>query len=1188
MAEKLSPCLSGIQKVAGSKLSDKLSTLNRIAIKIVDSENQNEAMQLAVDSSELPEVLKPLVQVEVARLSEQFEGICEALKSDDSVVFDRALRAKWFFNGSHENCRVQFYKAQIFPVVSLHSRLKIIKALANNLTANPIIAEEFYTALTLMYGEKQAHPLLMACSESFIRDRIEKHKLQLNNRLVRNLFYKYPGLIVKYLKLPRKSDDKYERNSQLIYLRFLREFLPRLVKKCPDAFVELVEMHHHGFFIGLSHTRTELFLKSSIDSFMKKPKFYLQILDLKTVTKSLTDSQFRSVIKQLFPPRFECFQFDSLEKYLSYLPKEKVLPLVNSIFQEVYKINFLYCNHKITPTAMQFLSQDERTRQARMKLKTEPTDYFNYSTRSWVCYFPCDESVSLLKDIIKRTPNGAQRCELLKQLIFTCVINSDNNALLGVLKYILTNHKNEGRFTLVNVLQILSQEFDLKTLTREHWDVIDSLLKLVYAQNGIDSNFITIFNLITGKIGIDLANNCSITDKIRMLAESNVTYGANACNILKDNLAYNRKCLEELIRVFPSVNKRRKKSITIDLIGNVLSSIYDFNKRNSEAKSPLEMMSIKNYPWLYNSVKMFIKNEDQNKKDVKRLKELLRDGETEIFDALVTADERIDVQSPKVLKLLKNHPEKILKDWELYLEKCMENIRNPWARKFLKLCRWYQKLPIKFADKSLNEVVENKREGGLIVLGLLFEGPALEQVVNVFVPTSTTIDSDEEDAADDCKMSFTTPKAFNAINPPVSLDFILDVCERCSNHVIISSLVDVSRRTALPKVISFAQTLMDRPVSIKKLGIRLFCMVADVKKLRGLLIKLWKSETDRTIRAFIFKNVFEFFKSIPNDDTWGMICECFDGLKPEDEDMFESLMNLKSIPNEYITDYVHILFSLFRRLGDEENGLKPDVVWSHTEKLLNVDKNILVLYSDELHNAIIDKYVLDLSLPQKIQSAGHMYLINYIRTAGEKLEDRLKRFKNVFIKIVRENWNNPHPTISSFYPAKYFVKNLTEYLINSVNKSHEPSRVRLIEVAFESFNSTLRPQQNPHFYMNISFASVLSANKFTPKGVAWKVSGLLPGLINIFSAELMPTIASFLFDYLMSYFSDEGTDCLLDVVECLIGLNNDPATILAAHLLSLQKYGTYRPRFIRIVNFLTEHNNPVVMAIASIIMYKLL
>ncbi|XP_057336592.1 uncharacterized protein LOC130675115 isoform X2 [Microplitis mediator] len=1188
MAEELSPCLSGIQKVAGSKLSDKFSTLNHIAKKIVESENQNEAMQLAVDSSKLPEALKPLVQVEVARLSEQFEGICEALKSDDSVVFDRALRAKWFFNGSHENCRVQYYQAQIFPVVSLQSRLKIIKALANNLSANPAIAEEFYTALTLMYGEKQAHPLLMACSESFIWNCVAEHKVRLNNRLVRTLFYKYPALVVKYLKLSKRSDDQYERNLRLVNLNSLSDFLPRLIKKCPETFVELLEMERVSYFIRLSHTRTELFLKNSIDALIKDPQLFMPILDQKTVTKKLTDSQFRIVIKKLLPPTLESFQFDDLFEYLKYLPEDKKLPMMTSVFEKVYKVNFLDCTENITPISMRLLLRDERIKQARIKLQKDPTGKIKYSDYSWFCYLAPEESIPYFKDLIKKSSNANDRSALLKQLIFTCIVNSDSNALLEVLKYISTRHKNESGSTLPNALEVLTLEYDLKSpdLTLEHWDLIYNLVKLLYVKNGISSYFPSTKDLIPARIRFDLANNYPITDKISLLAEYILNWWSEDWNILKDNLSYNRKCLEEFMGVLPSKIEKKKAYLTVELINNIMISFNDFNERNSKSKSPLEMMTIKNYPWILDYVKKCLVDKDANKSDVEELKRELKKTDEELHKALVTQDkEEIDLESPKVIQLLKNDPEKIAKNWELYLEKCMDSIHNPWVRRFIKLCRWYQDLPIKFADKSLNEVTVKKRDGGLIVLGLLFEGSAFARVVEAFVPTSTTIDPEEEDAADDYKMSSTIPMAFNVVNPPVSLDLILKFCVGDYIHTTVNCLVNVSRRTALPKVISFAKTLMDRPISIKKHGIRLFCTVADVKQLRGILMDLWKSETHQTIRTLVFKNVFKVFESIPNDETWGMICECIEDLKPDDTDTFESLMKFDSIPNEYIADYVGKLLCLFRRLDDVENGSKPDS--DYTTMLLDIDINILVRYPEELHNEIIDKYVLNLSLSQTVQSASHIYLIKYIRTAQDKLEDRLKRFKIIFIKIVNENWDIPHPTEPSFYPANYFVKNITGSLMIYANKLHEPNLVRLIKVAFDSFNCTLKPQQDPHTYLNLYFASLLSNKKFSPKEVACKVNELLPSLLKIFSAELISFIANSLSDYLDLYFDDRKSDNHLGVVEGLIESNNDPATILAAQFLSLQSSSVNRSRFLKIIDTLKEHRNPTVISIANITMFGL-
>ncbi|CAD6222007.1 GSCOCG00005275001-RA-CDS [Cotesia congregata] len=1019
---ELSPYLSGIQKIPGSKLSEKFNALNRIAKKIVESKSKN---QDALDLEEVPEALKPLVQVEIARLLRQPDGIVDALKSDDSVVFSRAIKVKWFFSGSIEACStVQYYQTHILPYVSLQSRIKIIKTLGDNLGEKSAIAEKFYVSLCEMYGEKQAYPLLKACSESFIWNRITEHEVRLDNRIVRFLFYKYPELIVKYLKLNEISDDPFERNLKRVNLSAFLDFIPRLVKKCPKAFVELIEMHGCSFYLKLSNTRTELFLVNCIDALLKNAKLFLQVLDLKTVTKKLNEEQFKIIFTQLYPKDLKSFKFDKLLEYLEFVPEGKKLPLILSTFKEVYKLNLLDCTEKITRKALILLPRDERIKQAKVKIENEPTDTFNFVNSSWICYLSSEESIECLKTLIKKTFDERKRLHLVKQLLYTCYVNSDNNALLEVLKYITTRHKNEQKDILVDILDMISADNCLKNLSQEHWDVIYNFLKFMHIKNQLDLWYNqSQRTLITSLIRFELENNHSIEDKISFLTDLILVQSQNRFNILEDNIVFEKQCLEEFLKVLPTKKPHDKNYPSTELIKNVIISIYTFNKHNLKAKSPFEPMSIKDFPWVLNATKKIInENDPYDCHLLSSIITILQEEEHDLFEELAAniKEELLLSDLSNLLPTLKTNPEMIMRNWKYSLKTCIGYTYTPKIHEFIKSSRWYQDLPIKFAEECLKIIEETKDAQALIVLALLLEGPAFEQVITPFIPSSATIDVDPEDAKIDYQMVCSASMAFNRVNPAVSLDCILKFCVGDYIHSIINCLVNVSRRTSVAKVVPFALTLIDRPVSIKKHGIRLFCMAADVKQLRRTLSELWRSETHQTIRTLVFSNVFGVFKSNPNKETWEMLKECLDDLKPDDEDIFDSLLEFKYLPNEYVADYVEKLFIVFRKLCNVEKDPKK-IDWNYIMQLLDVPNDISALFSDEQHKKIIDSYVLDVSLPKNLLSSGHSYLINcYIVPARNELEERerLNHFRDILTEIVKDI-NVPQSNCPTFYPANY-------------------------------------------------------------------------------------------------------------------------------------------------------------------------
>ncbi|KAH0534639.1 hypothetical protein KQX54_006108 [Cotesia glomerata] len=630
---ELSPYLSGIQKIPGSKLSEKFDALNRIAKKVVESKSKN---QDALNLKEVPEALKPLVQVEIARLLRQPHGIVDALKSDDSVVFSRAIKVKWFFNGSIEACStVQYYQTHILPYVPLQSRFKIIKTLGDNLGEKSAIAEKFYVSLCEMYGEKQAYPLLKACSESFIWNRITEHGVRLDNRIVRFLFYKYPELIVKYLKLSKKSSDPFERNFKQVEQSTFTDFLPRLLKRYPKSFVELLEVHDCSFSVKLSNTRTELFLVKCIDALLKNAKLFLPVLDLKTVTKKLNEEQFKNIFPQLFPQDLDSFEFDELLKYLEFVPIGKKLPLMLSAFKEVYKLNLLDCTEKITPEALKLLPRDERIKQAKVKMEKEPSDEFFFSDRSWICYLAPEESVEHIKTLIKLTSDENKWLHLINQLVYICYVNTDNNALLEVLKYITARPKNENICILRDILDIIYSENHLKNLSQEHWDVIYDFLKFVHARNHSDHNYnLSQVEIIISLIRFELENSHSIEDKISMLTDLLLKESHNPFNILEDNIVFEKQCLEEFLKILPTKKPDDQYHPSTQLIKNVIISIYTFNKHNLKAKSPFEPMSIKDFPWVLNTTKKIIYKNNPYNYDLPSIIRILQEEEHDLFEEL--------------------------------------------------------------------------------------------------------------------------------------------------------------------------------------------------------------------------------------------------------------------------------------------------------------------------------------------------------------------------------------------------------------------------------------------------------------------------------------------------------------------------------------------------------------------------
>ncbi|CAG5073376.1 Protein of unknown function [Cotesia congregata] len=451
---ELSPYLKAIQEVSGSTPGEKYRAINRIAFKLLSSRN----IKRSLKNLDFPEVLKLLVEVEIARKLRQPDMILEALKSKNWEVVMRAVKASWFFNGGNKMTSVGFYQTQIFLLVSVKNRRMIIKALADNLAEEPELADNFYDLVTLMCGEKQAKPLLKVCSESFIWNRIKNFKF--NYTVVHFLYYKYPEMVIKYLRLSKSDPENFNFTS------FAR-FLPRLLLKHPEVFEELIEKSDDAPMLSARHTG--LFLKHCLDAFLKNPHKFLQILAPKVLERKLTEEQRESVFKILVVQEIAKFENAFIGKF-KFLDDGKKLSILMSAYKEKHNVDFLDCHEKITPKIMRILPKEDRIKIAKAKFeeKTSPGDELNISyKKSWIAYLDCSESLQFFKSEMEII-EASMRFEVIKRMIYSCAVNNDSDSLLDVLKYIQKKFDCEQHEFWANILRFLRRYTCSMNISQDH------------------------------------------------------------------------------------------------------------------------------------------------------------------------------------------------------------------------------------------------------------------------------------------------------------------------------------------------------------------------------------------------------------------------------------------------------------------------------------------------------------------------------------------------------------------------------------------------------------------------------------------------------------------------------------------------------------------------------------------------
>ncbi|KAK0071053.1 hypothetical protein PV325_013598, partial [Microctonus aethiopoides] len=448
---------------------------------------------------------------------------------------------------------------------------------------------------------------------------------------------------------------------------------------------------HSGIGKRLSRKCTEKFLKYCTDDLIQKPNKFVSIMNSKSITSKLTKEQFNLFFRNLFlsnkTRKYFEFSFMDMYNYLEYYPSDEKVSLILSTYEEVYNESFLDRDDLIRSEVLKLLSPKDRVKVAKKKLAKDPSWHISdwCSLESWRCYLPISESIPIIKNEISKTSIAEQRRELLKQLIYSCRVNNDEDALLKVLEYIESRHINERGDILLDVFGTLLNEFQAHNLSIHHWKVFDNIIQFLHVKKELISRYFIAEKLIIAKIHFNLVKKSSITETIKFLFDfkTNNHYYDRNWNILEDYPEYDRKCLEEFINILPT--SPLKDNSKMELINSFLYAMNKFNERNLCTKNKIEPLIIENYSWLSTEISQLVNNENN---EVVTLRENLKKHNPNLYYAWVKEkDQMISLNSEKEFNEWIKNPEKIKTNWEKFSTECENVIYRKYAQRFIKKCR---------------------------------------------------------------------------------------------------------------------------------------------------------------------------------------------------------------------------------------------------------------------------------------------------------------------------------------------------------------------------------------------------------------------------------------------------------------------------------------------------------------------
>ncbi|XP_012262909.2 uncharacterized protein LOC105690015 [Athalia rosae] len=1168
MVEKIeSPYLEALRSVAGDTPGEKQKTINEIAKKLATVESGG-----IVDPEvpDIPELLRPLVRVEVAKILHRYDEIIEALKSEDLSVVTRALQAKWFFDGSEDApVNAKYFADKVFHEISLFARLKVIKNLGLYLK-NPRIAADFFTATCELYGVEQALPLLPACGEDFAFQNIMEKKILLSSRMVRTLYRKYPKLVIKYLMQSERQSENI-RTRDKIKLSAYADFYSEISNEHFEEFMKICSIEK-SLKVKLGKRASKTLVKKRPDLVVDNPKKYLEIVPLKLLAQKLSSDDFKKMFKNLFPEDKNDFDYAKLMDCSKFLKNdEDKVKLIRDTFREVYGEDVIHCKNLINRKLMQSLPPTDRIKVARMRLE-EDKDWHVYDPEySWRCYLPTEESIPAIIREIAKTSDATQRGEFLKHLIFTCRVNDDREALIKVLKYVYDRHKNDQKYIIQKFLSSLQKSFALSKLTSAHWEILNNFIKRAEIVNDFDNAIQTYLNLLESAIGYCELNDLPADDYVRTFVSRKISWCYQRWNILRDNADLERKYLKIFIDALPEQypfdDEVWKKDETVRCIA---WSLWEFNERHAPPNGGEKKFSVADYPWILEKLEEFMEEKLDERYLQKSMLAEQKKNEPEIYVRWIKRLKNFwEFGEDVISDVFKETPERVLANYK----ECFKELSDvyqlgPKLTRIIVKSKSYRELGIKFYGEALeNYANPEKSKITIAILALLTDGETFAKIIESHVPTEDTIDIEDPGARDKYKLVPVITSNLGKVNPPVSLEIVGNFCAGDYLQLALCSLSKISCKIPVSKVIGFAAALTDGKVSAIKQGIRMIYEVGTREEVDARLGELWNLQKHASVRGVLFKKIFHAFSRRPDPRSWALLKGCLDGLNAADEaEVFKILeTQIYAVPKDYLRDYVAAALGALKMM--EEKAEDPDTYVDRACDLLKaIDPHMAEALPEEFCRNLMRRYLFVFQFNNVVFEAGRDFAINcYLLGSKSYDESRLNFFLGYLRDSINEHWDEPAPKRTKFFPMNFMVNQFLTYLCDQADRTCD---VRIFESFLGIFKTVLKPHQEPVSFTEL-FYFVDYRNSESPREFGEIVARHLPELVGYFSPECVISLSNRLSEFLGKHnwkdFANNEENALM-VIDRLAETGDIRCSFFAANMLSgntAKKFDGYRNRVIQ-------------------------
>ncbi|KAL2730929.1 UDP-glucuronosyltransferase 1-6, partial [Vespula squamosa] len=1177
------PYLEAIQAIPGDTPTEKYQWMS----KLIKDRIKIEGKELDLNNwKDIGQPLVPLVKIIAGNILKRYDIITEALKSEDLFIVSKALKARWYFDGRNKNIvNVDFFFKNILPYVSLKARKRIIKSLSCHLgRKHPTLAEKFFLALSKAYGVDQSIVLLRACNESFIYDIVVRHRIVVSNNVLKKWYLTKPNLVIRYLKLDQPNDDPLVRKTHKVSVHQYTNFLPTLIKKNLDDFIEIFERYEtNPPAVNLKFKCANMFLKNARETFLEKPKLFINIIPLKLIDANRMDI----IFPKLLPKDINKFNTNQMLTYLQHYPVQKQASLFLKSYEDVYKKSLFENISNVTSNLLSILPVNQRVNEARRLISQNSSDY-TYDTNYksvWRCYLPTKEIMSTIISEANKGKFSADRVASIIQIIYSCKVNQDDDALFETLEHINVRHKNEDGWFWASLFEGFRKIYDLSDLSKRHWDVIDEIIERNYIKEQLSTYYPSRNRLLVeSAIRFRLKNHLSLTRILNIFVEIELQNWNNRW-LFQDNAEYQKICLNNILEIiknkFDAKDPQWEKTSKLSVVHDLLFTIKVYNRRHAKkgTNPQLRRLYLKHYPWLMEQTRLIVTKEPPIESYlVDAIKKHLKKEEKDLYKMWVVEEENVaDVDSGKALAQLKKNPEFVLKEFGNYLNNCEASRHVKTMKRFVTTSRWYKDIPIKFAEEALRRLKDENKSYYIQFLGMLLYGETYAKIVDPYIPKEKTMDIQPNETNNKYKLLMDALKGILMSDPPVPIEIISRICEGDYLSLALRVITNVCDRTSLTKIKSFAKDLASKRVSVRKHGIRLICRIETLQESSNFLLSQWKEEKHHSIREVIIMKAYNMFKKEPGDITWSTFKNCLRDFKSEDWKSKPFLFPVKNIPTEYVCDFIREIINMSEEaIKTKELDDDSTARWYIENIVSKIDEAIANILPDKFCEEIIEKYLFNPDYVIK-DTFRKFTVNNYLLLRKDKVESRFVKLTDIFLNFVKTGWDVAHPNKSHFYPVNYTIRAMIHDVMSHLLSDNKYD-LRIIDGALKLFNNCMTPDMDLTSYLLLVLTKeYVESNE--PTVFAKKLCGKIPELV----CEFSPLYPSSIIDSLQHFFAiiriENLEEVKLTVIEELMKCPSIYAHLVAASSLPVIKISANVARYDALVNVLRKSDNPTVRSI---------